>query len=290
MLVTVVGFSPHESGKTRLVARLARSLRDRGLAPRVAKPLGGHNAWEQHFSIRYALDHGVLVGGDAIRLARAVGGEPHIIEPVDMLLAPPDVNHFLSRLRDYLLMLESLEAQVVLLRVNVCSGERPEPLHMLVEDNVEHLAPGIRRLVEDLASSLKPRPVAIPSARLREMIASGNLVTAADLCASKLLEGSRIAIIESYNDVLIPVPLSLRSKLFIAVGPGRAVVYDGGMVVKAARLYASLRYGITRSSEVLHLIRPMASVPLEFVYDDETPGEDVEKLVDIIESQMMSLS
>ncbi len=291
MLVTIVGFSPHESGKTRLAARLAKSLREKGFRLSAVKPVGGHSAWEQHFSLRYALDYGVLVGGDAIRLARATGAEPHIIEPVDMLLAPPDVDKFLTRLRDYLILLESLEAQVVLLRVNTCSsGEKPEPLHMLVEDNVEALAPGVRRLIEDIASSLRPKPLMITSSRFRELVSSGNLVTAADICTSKLVVNADIAIIESYNDVLIPIPIATRSKLFIAVGPGRAVVYEGSLVVKAASLYASLRYGTTRTTDVLHLVKPLTSIPLDFVYDDETPGRDVEKLTDLIESHMTSSS
>ncbi len=281
-LVTIVGFAPFESGKTRLAARLVRGLRERGVEVNVVKPIGSHNLWQQHFSLEYSMEHGVLVGGDAIRLARAMGSrEPSQVQPVDLLLAPPDVARYLARLRDYLFSLESLISQVVLIRVSSCGEKGIEHIHLRVDEHIEALPPTIRGVVEELASRLQPKPVRVDRDALSSFLRD-ELVIAADVCSARLLAGAEIGIIESFNDIVVPVPIATRSEYFVAVAPGRAVVYRGEEVVKAASLVAGIRPGSIRSSEVLHLVKPVKILDVEFVYSDEYVGEDVEKLIDLL--------
>ncbi len=281
-LVTIVGFAPFESGKTRLAARLVRGLKERGVKVNVVKPIGSHNLWQQHFSLEYSMEHGVLVGGDAIRLARALGSrEPSQVQPVDLLLAPPDVARYLTRLRDYLFSLESLVSQVVLLRVSSCGERGVEHVHLRVDEHIEALPPAIRSIVEELASRLQPRPVSVNRETLSSILRD-ELVLAAEVCSARLLAGGEVGVIESFNDVVVPVPLATRSEYFVAVAPGRAVVYRGEDVVKAASLVAGIRPGSIRSSEVLHLVKPVKVLDVEFVYSDEHVGEDVERIIDLI--------
>ncbi|WP_048191573.1 hypothetical protein [Pyrolobus fumarii] len=288
MIVTVGGFSPSDSGKTRLTARLIHALHEIGLEPTVVKPIGSHNMWQQHFSLHYSLEHRILVGGDAIRLAKAAGAKPEDIQPVDLLLAPPDITRYLTRIRDYLATLESLLSQVVVLRVSRCEGNGVEHLHAVVPEHIEALPPTLRTIIDELAERLDPPPITLPSSRLYELMNSGDLLIAADLCTAKLVSGSRLALIESFNDVLIPTPTSTKSRLFIVVGPGRAIVYRGDDVVKAASIVSGLKPGSLRASEVLHLVKPLQVLDVEFAYADDQVGNDVRRLTELLVKMLES--
>ncbi len=287
MMITVVGFIPFDSGKTRLAARLVKGLRERGIKVSVVKPIGSHSLWQQHFSLEYSMEHGVLVGGDAIRLARAASvSDPARVQPVDMLLAPPDVTRYLTRLRDYLFSLESLISQVVMLRISTCRDEGVEHVHLLVKEHVDRLAPSIRDVVEELASRLRPLPSPIEPEMLKEIM-SGDVIVAADMCASRIASRSEVTVIESFNDVVVPIPLSTRSEWFVAVAPGRAVVYHGSDVVKAASLLSGFRPGSIRAADILHLVKPVKIMDVKFVYSDDHVGEDIETLIDFLVSSSL---
>ena len=279
MIVTVAGFLPFESGKTRLAARLVRVLRERGVDVLPYKPIGAHNLWEQHFSVEYSLEHRVLVGGDAIRLARAAGVKPEEVQPVDLLLAPPDVARFLQRPRDYLNAASNTFTQAVLVRIDTCRGWRG---HLLVEDRLEALPPSLRRVAEELSERLEPSPVRIDQARFADMLASGQLLLAADSCAATAASKTRLLILESFNDVLIPIPKAIDSRLFIVAAPGRAVVYSGEAVVRAVEVLSGIKPGQVRSHEVLGLVKPLAVVDVDYAYSDDQLGEDIERLADMV--------
>ncbi len=278
-MVVVAGFLPFESGKTRLAARLVRALRERGVEATPYKPIGAHNLWEQHFSVEYSFEKHVLVGGDAIRLARAAGRAPDELQPVDLLLAPPDVARFLTRPRDYLRAASETFSQTVLARIDVCSGE-VQRYHLLVRDAYEKLAPGIRGVVDELRERLEPKPVETSLQAFMDMVVSGELTAAADMCLSRV--PGKLLIVESFNDVLIPTPRALEAEYFLVAAPGRAVLYRGGDVVRAVKVLSGIRPGFTRTYEVLGLVKPVEVFDVDFAYSDDQVGEDVRRIADVL--------
>ena len=279
MLVTVVGLLPHDSGKTRLTARLARQLLASGVEVEAFKPVGGHSVWDGGPGVPYTLRARVLVGNDAVRLGRALGRRPEELQAVDVLLAPPDPLRYAGRLRDYLDASESFARTAVLARVSECAGGGMRHEHYAVVDG-PRLAPALERLVSEVASSLEPPPRPVSRAELTALLSRG--VAAADSCVRSLASRGRLVLVESYNDVVVPVPAALESALFIAVGPGRAMVYRGGDVVRALRALSATQPGAARAYEVLSLVRPVEAVAVEYARGDDEAGPDVEELASVV--------
>ena len=281
-LVVVAGFLPFNSGKTRLAARLARALRERGVKVKPCKPIGAHNVWEQHFSVEYSMMHRILVGGDAIRLAKAAELNPADVQPVDLLLSPPDITRYLTKLRDYLRASTETFSQTVVARVDVCSGGRVERHHLLVGEVYERLPPSIRGVIDELVGKLEPKPIRVSLEAFTDMVASGELIAAADMCTVARCGNAQLTILESFNDVLVPVPRALEADYFLVAAPGRAVLYHGSDVRKVVGIVATLRPGYTRSHELLNYIKPLKVFSIDFAYTDDQVGEDVERIADTL--------
>ena len=281
-MVVIAGFLPFESGKTRLAARLVRALRERGVDVLPYKPIGAHNLWEQHFSIEYSIEKSVLVGGDAIRLAKAAGVKPDEIQPVDILLAPPDIKRYLSRPRDYLRVAAETFAQATLVRIDVCSGGKRARYHMLIRDTFENLPPSLKGVVDELRERLEPSPMEIGREEFMDMVASGQLTAAADICLSTHGGEHGVLLVESFNDVLLPTPKAVEAEYFLVAAPGRAVLYRGSDIERALRVLAGIRPGFTRTHEVLGLVKPLEVFDIDFAYSDDQVGEDVEKIGDTL--------
>lgn len=286
-IVTIVGLLQFDSGKTRFTTRLLRYLARVEPSIHALKPIGSHSVWGQEFSLYYSIEHGVLVGGDAIRIARSLGGvRPESVELMDILLAPPDSARYASRLRDYVLLHEDLLGQAVAFRYTRCRGEGlVEYVHVFSLEKLAGTPPALARMVSRLYESVKSRGGMVSTVEpgaLARMLTSPEVYSQVDQCARMVSGKTRILVIESFNDALVPTPLALESRVFLAVSPGRVVVYNGSSVARAVNTLAPLKRGVARSSDVLSHVKPLEVFELEYAGSDDAPGRDVESIAGYI--------
>ncbi len=286
-IITIIGLLPFDSGKTRLTVRLLRYLREIGANIYASKPIGSHNIWGQEFSLRYSIENGVLVGGDAIRIAEALNeAKPEALQFMDTLLVPRDSAKYTSRIREFVTRHESLLNQAVALRYTKCSENGSMTYaHVFSLEKLYDTPPTLARVVRELYNSIKSKGnkvVDVESKLFDEVLTSPQLVSEADYCARIMAKRREIFLIESFNDAVVPIPLTLRSRLFLAVSPGRVIVYEGSDIAKAVEVVSSLRPTSVRSSEVLSLVKPLKVFELDYVDTDYAPGHDIEDLAEYI--------
>ncbi len=286
-IVTIIGLLPFDSGKTRLTVRLLRYLREAGVNIYASKPIGSHNIWGQEFSLRYSIENGVLVGGDAIRIAEALNeAKPEALQFMDTLLVPRDSAKYTSRIREFVTRHESLLNQAVALRYTKClENGSMTYVHVFSLEKLYDTPPTLARVVRELYNSIKSKGnkvVDVESKVFDEVLTSPQLVSEADYCARIMAKKMELFVIESFNDAVIPIPLALRSRLFLAVSPGRVIVYDSSDVAKAVEVVSSLRPTSARSGEVLSLVKPLKIFELDYVDTDYASGHDIEDIADYI--------
>ncbi len=281
MRVLVVGLLEHDSGKTTVAEAIVKELKRRGIDVGVSKPIAGHNAWYQFYTIEESKKLGLLVGEDALRLYRvAQPGDPlELVSPVDVIVAPLDPEYFEWRIREYQDAISDLSNMAVLARASRIYDSSLVTMHMIVPDTLNKLPPSIADEIRSLAESLKPEPVAISKSDL-ELFLSFEAPSIADEAVEALSRKHEVVVVESYNDCASPCREALKANAVVAVAPGRVAVYEGSRYAKAFDVASSLRR-TARTREVLPLLRPVASLPMP-VKSKFEESDTVERLVDTI--------
>ncbi|NPA05268.1 MAG: hypothetical protein GXO09_04155 [Crenarchaeota archaeon] len=257
MAVTVLvdGLLRFDSGKTWFGVGLCLCLRRLGYRVGVFKPVAGHSVWGQLWSFRESLRRGFLVGGDVLTYERFLGVDPLAVNPVDLLLAPPDpaggVSGFLSSVGGW-------EDQVVVARVPVGGGFE----HWWFPVNVSRLSPLVRFEV----SRLVGRVGAVPGSVEGLLDYVGGLGGVFEEFRRRVSAGCDFLVVESFNDALVPYrELVGVVDYLVVVAPGRVFVFEG----ERLRLLASVvDVGGARVGGVWrHLGRPIGVFELPLVED-----------------------
>ncbi|MEM1693451.1 MAG: hypothetical protein QXV81_07985 [Ignisphaera sp.] len=250
--VMVSGLLPYDSGKTWLGASLVRLLLSYGVRVGVYKPVAGHNAWSQYPTVVESLRRGVLVGEDVVKYISIVSDiDVELVNPIDMLLAPPDpLNYLSTSIYRYLDDLENQFKQIVLARVSSCLNRSTQ--HFIFRDNIEGVAQPLREELEMLSAKLRAIEGNLGDfiQRLRNSYIEDELM----ICLERIEIGREVTIVESFNNAIAPFRKMLDGiDILIVVAPGAIAIYrDIEDVVKTVDELVG-RYG-ERGFEAIHLL------------------------------------
>ena len=264
MIVEICGLLTHDSGKTWLSVNLVKSLRRAGLRASIHKPVAGHSAWYQMRAIERSMELGILVGSDVATYIDALGvarEEIPVVNPVDLLLAPPDpARYVVAGLRKYVEHAEEQMSQLVMARLSLEDGSSR---HLLVRENLARLTPSMRRLIEKLAERVGAEEATLEDVvlALRSRDTERALLRALDTLERR----SDVVVVESFNDAVVPyIAIAPRLSMVIAVAPGWAGVYtDIEGLVRSIETEIGLRgeEGL-RAPYPLSRLRPIASIEI----------------------------
>lgn len=281
--VMVSGLLPYDSGKTWLGASLVRLLLSYGARVGVYKPVAGHNAWSQYPTVVESLRRGVLVGEDVIKYISIVGDiDVELVNPIDMLLAPPDpLNYLSTSIYRYLDDLENQFKQIVLARVSFCSNRSTQ--HFIFRDNIEGIAPPLREELKMLATKLSAIEGSFEDfiQRLRSSYIEDELMK----CLKRIEMEREVMVIESFNNAIAPFRKILDGiDILIVVAPGAIAIYRNIRdVVKAVDELVG-RYG-ERGFEAAHLlsrVKPSATQYIRPRTGIDVRDESIERLAKYI--------
>ncbi len=264
MRVLVAGLLRHDSGKTSFTLELISSLQSIGLKPYPYKPIGGHNSWYQYHTLVNSIRLGKLVGEDAYKLAEATGylDEVEIISPLDFLLAPLDIRHYIDRVRLYLDYLADTDRQIVLFRHTLLAGDTWYSTHYVVEDNLSHTIDSMRESIIEFIEKTGDC-IRVSRRQLMSFLYSDELYRGLDNILEYHCSRHQLVIIESFNNAATPIPSALNSIYVVVVAPGRVLVYNGEDYARAVEIAGSIRCfleTVDTASVITLLRKPIASL------------------------------
>ncbi len=265
MRILVTGVLRYESGKTSFALELLSAFRDIGVDAYPYKPIGGHSGWYQYDTIINSIRLGKLVGEDAYHYAEAVGCLDCIeaISPLDLLLIPHDIRFYSGRIRTYIDVIDDTFRQIVLVRLSNLVDNKFSSTHYLVKDNYRYVLDSMKNVLKDLIRSVG-EVVEIGSDELVKLILNPELYRLLDRILEYHESRHDLVLIESFNDVALPIPGALDSSYIVVVAPGRVMVYDGESFRKAVAIVSDVFRPLALSmSSVLRVIkRPLLDLPV----------------------------
>ena len=259
--VLVAGLLIYNSGKTWLGVSLIRRLISYGARVGVFKPVAGHDAWSQYRTVVESFKRGVLVGEDVIEYTGVVGDiDVALVNPIDVLLAPPDLVNYLSNVYSYLEDLENQFKQAVLARMSLCSDGSTQ--HFVFKENLVAVPPPLRDELERLSTRLNAINSGIGDfiERLRGRDIEDELMK----CLKRVEMGREVTVIESFNNAIAPFKTILsEADLLLVVAPSVVAIYRDVKEAVTAVDEAVKSYG-ERGFEAVHLLSKVK--PSEVLY------------------------
>lgn len=289
MIILVTGLLKYDAGKTTWTIELLELMKEYNVNVIPFKPVGGHNAWYQYVTIRYSLELNALVGEDAYKLARTVDRIDliEVLSPVDVLLAPLDPEYYQGDYRRYVDDSEVLEKQAVLARITVPYGDSFITTHYLIKDNYSKIIGSLKDDIDVLASRLKNLE-RISSNAFTKILESDILAKNLALIQDRLEHKYDVLVIESFNNVALPIPSAIKADYVFAVAPGKVLLYSGEDYRKALAVYGTVPGMLAyETAPVISLLKkPLLILDWEpKVYEkqaDVKPSEAAEKALSFI--------
>lgn len=190
------------------------------------KPVAAHNAWFQYGSLIRSINLGLLVGSDVLTyldIGLAAFNNIHIINPVDMLTSPPEVSFSPHLVKNYLLDLEDVLKQVVLLRITNCHDGTYK--HYVLRSNLNNSITALINELLRLSNIVNARNVDINY--LIKVLKSDWISRNLDKCLELISENSDLILIESFSDSVAPYLAVLdRIDMVVIVSPGNVMIYS----------------------------------------------------------------
>lgn len=199
--ILVNGLLTYDSGKTWFVIGLAKALLNKGYEVCVYKPIAGHNGWLQFNTIRESLRKKILMGEDVINFFKynVVKDNISLINPVDFLLVPPDINKF-SDINQYLNTLEDQYKESLLIRISDYKVDSTR--YFKIVDNIKYIMSSLRRWIDKLTDVF--RPINISLREFLKIFLSRDIDRILNYNLDVMNKKYDYVIIESFNNVSIP--------------------------------------------------------------------------------------
>lgn len=216
--VLVNGLLEMDSGKTWVTIGFYNALRRLGYSVGVYKPISGHNGWRQFNTVLESIKSRTLLCEDVIKYFKYtdIKYSPHLINPVDFLLVPADINNF-EDIYEYMSSLEDQYRQAILVRVSNYLGNRVD--YYLIRENYRGIMPQIKPWIDKLIESLNPDEV--DKKQLFDIVASDYLDKVLNRSLEKLSEENDYVFIESFNNASTPYKKAVDDvDILLTVTPG----------------------------------------------------------------------
>jgi len=283
--VLVSGLLIYDSGKTWLGVSLVKRLLSQGINVGVYKPVAGHNAWSQYLTVVESFRKGVLVGEDVIRYASILGDvNLSLINPIDMLLAPPDLLYYIdSDVYRYLDDLENQFKQIVLARITLCSKELTE--HFIFRNNLANVSPLLKNEIERLSTRLNAIDSNIDY--FLQKLRSRDIEDELLICLEKIGMKSDVVVIESFNNAIAPFRKILDNvDMIFIVAPTIVAVYRDIKDVLKIVDESIDRYGEKgfETTYLLSKLKPNATYYIKPRLNIDEYDESIDRLAKMISS------
>ncbi|MEM1982795.1 MAG: hypothetical protein QXZ10_01805 [Sulfolobales archaeon] len=227
-VVLINGLFVHDSGKTWFSVSLAKNFINRGYNINIYKPVAGHSAWTQYFTVTRSKELKLLVGADVLTyldLGLISNKELPNTNPVDLLTSPVDIAKYLNAnmFNKYLTDAFDQFKQIVLARITSCEDGIVK--HFIVRNNLNHTVSSLVNDLMELSNIMKAEDVNIDE--LIKILKSPWIESNLDLCLKKKCYGKDVVIVESFNDAFTPYYSLLDYvDIVISIGQGRAMLFD----------------------------------------------------------------
>jgi len=263
--ILVIGVLRYESGKTSFALELLNSFKEVGIDIYPYKPIGGHSGWYQYTTIINSIKLGKLVGEDAYHYAEAINCIECIeqISPLDFLLIPYDIKFYQDRIRSYIDLIDDVFRQIILVRLTTIADNGFRTVHYLVKDNYKYILESMENILRDLVKSIK-YTIEIGVKELTSLILNPELYYMLDNILAYHESRHELVLIESFNDVALPIPSAINSSYVIVVAPGRVLLYDGNNFRRAVEIVSDVFRPLALStSSILRIMKqPLLSLPI----------------------------
>lgn len=257
MIILVVGLLKYDAGKTTWVIELLELMKQLGLRAIPFKPVGGHNAWYQYNTLKHSIELGKLVGEDAYKLAKTSGlmDMVDVLSPIDILLAPLDPSLYDGDYRRYVDESSLLEKQAIIARTTLPYGATYSTTHYIIEDNYARIIKSLRNDVEKLVGKIGST-ISISSEKLLELLESPDTSFRLGVIQERLEEKGDVLVIESFNNIALPIPSAAKADYVFVVTPGKILLYSGSDYRKALAVYGTIsRILAYETASIISLIK-----------------------------------
>ena len=282
-LVLVVGMLDTDSGKTVMAYSIAKLLASEGFRVAPLKPLGATDLWRSPWVLREVEERGLVVLGDAVILSQATGDNLEIeeINPLAMILAPPDPERLGWSWTPYSGLLGDSVRRAALARLTACTGSGKASLHLVNTKALERTPSKLSARLAEVAERLKPEPQRGDESSVSRILSS---LAAVESCMVKALSTSEVGVMESYSDIAVPIPLAMNSDLVVTVTPGRAGIVPGDRYRSAVQVLSSMSTSTTLTTrEIVSLTGVQESIELPLMEYPLSTGYPKDVLEPILE-------
>lgn len=225
-VILITGLLAFDSGKTWFTYNAANYALSKGLRVSIYKPVAGHDAWTQHHTIEISRELKLLLGHDVSLYAELLRVEPsrlHLVNPVDLLLSPLDVELYLNSIDSFYKDMEDQFSRIVLSRVSKC--RKKVSSHFLVRENIAKAPRFLRDEISSLAKELSAEAIDLQT--LLNLLTSREVSIELSYCLEELVGENDLVLVESFNNAVLPY-IDLRSSIrkIVVVSVGKALIYD----------------------------------------------------------------
>jgi predicted P-loop ATPase/GTPase len=283
--ILVSGLLTYDSGKTWFSIGLAKSINKKGYRIGVFKPVAGHNLWSQYSSFLYSIKNGILVGEDVAKYSVILGfSEPHIVNPIDVLLSPLDPVSYIAtnNISKYFIDLEDQFKQMVLARYSNCFTKTIK--HYIFRENLDKMPPMIQNLLKSFASNVSAEEIELQSFidLLRSTESENNL----EECRRIICSRSDVTIVESFNDAITPYLRLLDSvSAVVVVMPTAIAIYTDIRKIREAIIENINKFGEAgfKTRQVLMKIPPERILYLKLRSSEAEADETFDEVMNILQ-------
>lgn len=225
-VILITGLLAFDSGKTWFTYNVANYALSKGLRVSIYKPVAGHDAWTQHHTIEISKELKMLLGHDVSLYADLLKVEPgklHLVNPVDLLLSPLDVELYLNSIESFYKDMEDQFSRIVLSRISSCRKKMSS--HFIVRENIVKVPRFLRNEINSLAEELNAEAIDLKT--LLSLLTSREISIELNYCLEELAGESDLVLVESFNNAVLPY-VDLRSSVgkIVVVSVGKALIYD----------------------------------------------------------------
>jgi predicted P-loop ATPase/GTPase len=289
--IFIFGLFPESSGKTVVATALARGLSNEGKSVGIFKPRSGHNIWYQYNTFLKCKAEGTLYCRDVIKLKNAAKcAQPYeILNPVDALMGPLNVENFLERdLINHMYLLESeVYPQLIAERYTHIEEGKIKNIFLINEQNVndEIILLDHNFIAKIMDNSAKVILVHDLNEWASAFVTYGP--SSIYSCYEVIRQSYENVVIEGFNDAISPEPRVISdTDIIIGVAPGSALLYKSRDFNKVIDVMTQVgkEPTVLRAKEVINFLKcdkvlKIPAIPQNLLTDYDALSEKFEKFI-----------
>lgn len=257
MKVFVFGLVEKDAGKTTVSKILLHFFKELGLEFIPFKPMSGHNLWYQWQAFKQCIKQEKLFCEDIYHLREVANVDIpiEVLNPVDLLFAPLDLDYFISEGFEAEFYMSDPTAALVMERVTTKIRGKLRNVYLVsnaLETHLKYLKPIVEKLLKHSYDILTFRGVN-EQIEIHMRLAE----KAVNTCYGEISEKTDNILIESFNDAVMPCRQVLDVKVPIGVAPGHILIFDPLKWSKALSVITQIKHPSNlKAQDVIPVLKP----------------------------------